>query len=183
MLERVRAGEQSAFRELFEMYSGLVFNVCLRMLSSREDAEDVAQDVFFAAYKFLKKFRTESKLSTWLYRIAVNLSLNFQRRKRINKWFSLDFLQENKPDKVPHSQIGNPLEDLESAERERIVQNAINSLSENQRVAIILHRYQNLSYDEIAGVMKCSVSSVESYLFRAKQNLHKKLKIHRKFFT
>lgn len=176
LLEKIRAGESFAFKELFEMYSGMVFNVCIRMLSSREDAEDVTQDVFFTAYKSLKKFRAESKLSTWLYRIAVNLSLNFQRKKKINRWLSLDFILESKPDEIPHSQAGNPLKDLENAESERIVQDAVNSLPENQRVAVILRRYENLSYEEISKIMKCSISSVESYLFRAKENLYKKLK-------
>ncbi|MFH1288807.1 MAG: sigma-70 family RNA polymerase sigma factor [bacterium] len=175
LLEKILAGEPSAFKELFETYNSLVFNVCLKMLSNREDAEDVTQDVFFTAYKSLKKFRAESKLSTWLYRIAVNLSLNFQRKKKINQWLSLDFLLDNKPDEIPHSPEVNPLKDLENSERERIVQNAVNSLPENQRAAVILQRYENLSYEEIAKIMKCSVSSVESYLFRAKENLCKKL--------
>ncbi|MEW6088588.1 MAG: RNA polymerase sigma factor [bacterium] len=175
LFEKIRAGEISAFKELFEAYKDMVFNVCFKMLGSREDAEDVAQDVFFTAYKALKGFRAESKLSTWLYRIAVNRSLNFGRKRKMNRWLSLDFLADNKPDEIPPDPAGNPLKNLEISERERIVQNAVNSLPGNQRVAVILSRYENLSYEETAKIMKCSVSSVESYLFRAKQNLYKKL--------
>ncbi|MDD5772949.1 MAG: sigma-70 family RNA polymerase sigma factor [bacterium] len=175
ILKQASKGDIQAFEEIYKAFSGFVYSSAFRISGNSEDAQEITQDVFFTAYKSLKEFRAESKLSTWLYRIAVNKALNFQRKKKLNQWLSLDFLLENKPDEIPHSPAYNPLKELEKSELERIVQKAINTLPDNQRVAIILSRYEALPYEEIAKIMKCSISSVESYLFRAKQNLSKKL--------
>ncbi|MBI4650063.1 RNA polymerase sigma factor [Candidatus Desantisbacteria bacterium] len=156
LLEKIRANDPSFIKELFDTYKTMVFNVCFRMLGKKEEAEDLMQDVFFTAYK-------------------SNACLNLQRKRKLEKWLSLDFLLESKREQIPHSQNDTPLEALEKSERENIVRNAINSLPDNQRISIILSRYENLSYQEISKIMECSVSSVESYLFRAKQNLAKKL--------
>ncbi|MBI5416862.1 RNA polymerase sigma factor [Candidatus Poribacteria bacterium] len=175
ILEKIKNGDPDAFKELFETHKNMVFNVCFRISGNREEAEDITQDVFITAYKSLKQFRSESKLSTWLYRISVNLSLNLERKKKSAQWLSLDFLIDNKKEQISDKSANNPQNILEKSETELIVQNAINSLPDNQRVAIILSRYERLSYQDISMIMNCSVSSVESYLFRAKQNLYKKL--------
>ncbi len=176
LIRELQAGDVSAFKEFFDAYSSLVFNVAFRMLQNKEDAEDVTQDVFFHAFRSLKEFRGESQLSTWLYRIAVNTSLNFQRKRKRERWLSLDFGSDESEDpREVASTDANPQDDLERNEIELVVQKAINSLPKKQRIALLLHRYEGLSYEEIAKVMNVSVPSVESRLHRAKQALALKL--------
>lgn len=178
LVRKLREGNRSAFKELFDLYSTLVYNVAYKILQNKPDAEDVTQDVFFQAYKSFTRFREESRLSTWLYRIAVNLSLNHQRKRKYERWLSFDFdpVEEDDTDfSAGDTAEENPHSILEQRDTERIVQAAINSLPEQQRVALILHRYEGLPYEEIAKVMQVSVASVESRLHRAKQALAKKL--------
>ncbi len=182
LIKKLQEGDHSAFKKLFDDYKIMVFNVCLSMLSNQQEAEDITQDVFFQAYKSIKRFRAESRLSTWLYRIAVNHCLNHQRRKKQARWLSLDFILESQGEKNQDVQTlsviasgDSPDVVLEKSERKRVVQQAINSLPKKQRIVVILHRYEGLSYKEIAEVMKCSLASVESRLHRAKVNLTKKL--------
>jgi RNA polymerase sigma-70 factor (ECF subfamily) len=178
LIERIRADDPRAFKDLFDSNVSLVYNVCLRMLGNRQDAEDVTQEVFFEAYKSLKRFRFESKLSTWLYRIAVNRSLNHQRKRKLERWLSFDFDSLDRSDKdsdAPGMPENGPDGAMEKKDTERIVRAAINSLPDQQRLALLLHRYEGLSYEEIAKVMGVTVASVESRLHRAKQALAKKL--------
>ena len=177
-IERIQTGDPQAFKELYDSNVTMVYNVCLRMLGNRHDAEDVTQEVFLEAYKSLKRFRFESKLSTWLYRIAVNRSLNHQRKRKRERWLSLEF--DSGEESAENIEILGTIEEnadavLEKKDTERIVQEAINSLPDQQRIAILLHRYEELSYEEIAKIMNVTVASVESRLHRAKQTLAKKL--------
>ena len=178
LIKELREGNQVAFKELFDSFSTLVYNVSYRMLQNKQDAEDVTQEVFFHAYKSLKQFRAESQLSTWLYRIAVNRSLNHQRKRKLERWLSLDFTSDEKSAEN-FTDLGTTEECADSAmekkDTERIVQEAINSLPDQQRIAIVLHRYEELSYKEIAKIMGVTVASVDSRLHRAKQALAKKL--------
>jgi RNA polymerase sigma-70 factor (ECF subfamily) len=178
LIKELRRGNQAAFKELFDSYSTLVYNVAYRMLQNKQDAEDVTQEVFFQAYKSLKQFRAESQLSTWLYRIAVNRSLNHQRKRKLERWLSLDFDSDEKNaknfDALGSTEV-NADTVMEKKDTERIVQEAINALPSQQRIAILLHRYEELSYEEIAIIMGVTVASVESRLHRAKQTLAKKL--------
>lgn len=172
--------EQSSVENLFAKYSGLVFNVAYRFLQDREDAEDITQDVFLQVYKSLKHFRGESQISTWLYRITVNLSLNFQRKRKYRQWFSSDRRTDDSSEAddemdIAGSREENPVTIMERKEVNQIVQDAISSLPEKQRVALILFRYEGLSYEEISEIMKVSVASLESRLHRAKQTLARKL--------
>jgi len=175
VVARIRAGDHSAFQQLFETYKTMVFNLCFRMLGDREEAEDLTQEVFFKAYKSLEHFRSQSKLPTWLYRIGVNLCLNYQRKKKYARMLSLDSLFESADERIFRNPEDSPDMALEKNETERIVRDAVNSLPRRQRIALLLRRYEGLSYQEIANVMGCSVASVESCLHRAKQNLCKKL--------
>ena len=178
LIKELREGNQAAFKELFDRFSTLVYNVAYRMLQNKQDAEDITQEVFFQAYKSLKHFRAESQLSTWLYRIAVNRSLNHQRKRKLERWLSLDF--ETHADSAvnsgyPGTTKDGPDDAMGKKDTERIVQEAINSLPDQQRIAIRLHRYEELPYEEIAKIMGVTVASVESRLHRAKQTLAKKL--------
>ena len=177
MIDPAQAGEPPAFQSIVEAHQALVFNVCLRMLGDWHEAQDLTQDVFFKAYKALPQLRGEAKVSTWLYRIAVNLCLNHQRRRKRERWLSLDWLFERggaHAAGVPAVEA-TPATALAQQEKEGLVQAAIRSLPEKQSVALVLSVYERLSYQEIAAVMGCSVASVESRLHRAKENLAKTL--------
>lgn len=179
IIEQLKQGNEQAFRKLVESYQKLVVNTCYGLLHNREDAEDVAQEVFIEVYRSIDNFRADAKLSTWLYRIAVNRSLNHIRDNKKHRWFSSfesDVKTENKKlFQVETSKTDQPEFELENKQRAIILHEAIGSLPENQKVAFSLSKYEDLSYQEIADVMELSVSSVESLLFRAKKNLQKKL--------
>lgn len=179
ILKKINSNDTSTFRDIFDTYHQMVFNICFRMTGNREEGEDLTQEVFLKVYQSINSFRLESKLSTWLYRITLNHCLNEQKKKKRQRWLSLDFINDSNKDLENFSSgnaKNNPDVVLEQKETELIVQKCINSLPAKQRIAIILHRYEGLSYQDIADVMKCSVASVESRLFRAKQNLVLKLR-------
>ncbi len=171
----------SGFKTLVDNYQLMVVNTCYGFVHNREDAEDIAQEVFIEVHRSLHKFKKESKLSTWLYRISVNKSLNFIRDNKKNSWFqSLDMLfgSEKSTGKVielSESANNTPDKIIENKETANVIHKAINTLPKNQKIAFTLHKYEDLSYKEIAEVMELSLSSVESLLFRAKQNLQGKL--------
>ena len=174
LIAKIKSNEPTAFRTFYETYKDMIYNVCYRMLNNKQDAEDATQDVFVKAIRSVHQFRGTAKLSTWLYQIAVNTSLNYSRRKKIATWLSLDFLVGKEEYLLDNSQARPDLE-LEKSDSEARVQQAIQSLSPRQRTAIILQRYEGLSYKEIAEAMKTSLSAVESLLHHAKDNLVGKL--------
>lgn len=181
LINKIRTDKKSGFKILVEKYQALVINTCYGFVHNRQDAEDVAQDVFIEVYRSIDKFRGESKLSTWLYRISVNKSLNHIRDNKKNSWFqSLDLLFEQEQNRTSvkepqDSQNNMPDKISENTETGKYIYQAINSLPQNQKIAFTLSKYEDLSYKEIAGVMEISLSSVESLIFRAKKNLQKKL--------
>jgi len=179
IINQLKQGNEAAFRKLVDNYQKLVVNTCFGMVHNREDAEDIAQDVFVEVYRNVEHFRADAKLSTWLYRIAVNRSLNHIRDNKKHKWFqSFENEVEAKNRQlmqVESSKSDQPEYEMENKQRAIILHEAINSLPENQKVAFTLSKYEELSYQEISEVMDMSVSSVESLLFRAKKNLQKKL--------
>jgi len=176
LLLNLQGGDKTAFKQFFNRYQQLVYNVCYRMSDSREDAEDITQDVFIKAFQSIANFRGDAKLSTWLYRIAVNTCLKYQNRKKLNRLVSLDFLlkEEEKHNSVFYSEA--PDQKIEISETAQIVRSVIQKLSARQQTAVVLHRYENLSYEEIARIMEISIPAVESLLHRAKENLVEKLK-------
>ncbi|MCY1722599.1 sigma-70 family RNA polymerase sigma factor [Prolixibacteraceae bacterium Z1-6] len=179
IIEQLKQGSELAFKKLVETHQKLVVNTCFGLVHNREDAEDIAQDVFIEVYRNIQKFRADSKLSTWLYRIAVNRSLNHIRDNKKNRWFHSfedEVSAKNKQlQQLESSNSDQPEFELENKQRATILYEAINELPKNQKVAFTLSKYEELSYQEIAEVMELSVSSVESLLFRAKKALQKKL--------
>ena len=179
LIQLLKKQDPAAFRVLVEKYQTLVMKTCFHIARTQEDAEDIAQDVFIEVYQSIGQFRLESRLSTWLYRIAVNKSLNYIRK---NKWKSLissidNFLgneKEKRKDIEDPSGDSTP-ESIEYKERSSILQTAIDSLPKNQRIAFIMSKYDELPYQEISEIMNLSLSSVESLIHRAKLNLQKRL--------
>lgn len=176
----IKNGDQQAFRELVERHKLSVLNLCLRFTGNKQDAEDLAQEVFIRIFQAAPSYEVKAAFTTWLYRITVNLCLNHQRRKKVLYFFSLDHgknSQHQAPYQIPDFPAKErPDLDFEKKEIQQIVQQAIQSLPENQKSVLILYRYQDLSYKEIAEVLDTTVSAVESRLHRAKENLKKRLK-------
>lgn len=179
LIQRIAAGNHPAFKTLVDRYQALVINTCYSILGNRQDAEDVAQEVFIKVYQEAKGFRGESKISTWLYRIAVNLSLNLRRKRKWDRFLDVfAFWKQQEEKAVYHFEAeakARPDRVMESEERKKILNQALDALPERQRVAITLHKYQGLSYQEIAEVLGTSLAAVESLIHRAKLNLQKKL--------
>jgi len=183
-IDDLREGKHDAFKILVDKFQVKVIRTCLGFVHSAADAEDIAQEVFIEVFRSMNKFRGESELSTWIYRIAVNRSINFIRssaRRRVIS-FLTGMTDEEKP-RVPEKESGkesSPDEAMIRADQARALEKALRSLPDNQRTAFVLNKYDDLSYKEIADVMKISMGSVESLIFRAKQNLQKSLRV---FYT
>lgn len=181
ILQITQNNDHKAFAVLVDKYQKLVVNTCRGFVNSYADAEDLAQDIFIELYESLPEFRNESKLSTWIYRIAVNKSLNYIRKRKRETFFGSIGTLFGSGDNEKNQNLINPTtinqadKDIDSKELKAELKKAINNLPENQRIAFVLNKYQDLSYKEVAEVMEISLSSVESLIFRAKLNLQKNL--------
>lgn len=179
LIQTIQKGNEEAFRKLVEKYQLLVVNTCKSFVHQVPDAEDLAQEVFIEIFHSAHKFRGDSKLSTWIYRIAVNKSLNFVRdnkRRSLFQTIGNTLFGTIKNVEVPTLAIADrPDLDLENNQRREILYRAIDELPDRQRIAFSLSKFDDLSYREIAEVMQLSISSVESLIYRAKINLQKKL--------
>ena len=179
VVERILNGEQELFAEVVRAHQVLVFRTCMGFTRSSEDAEDLTQEVFISAYQQLRHFKGDSKLSTWLYRIAVNASLNYVRsskKRSIFQYIEGLFVRDKAETMtvvLPTSD--NPERQLIAIQEKEAIEQAIDLLPENQRVAFTLSKYDELPQAEIAAVMGISEGAVEQLLQRAKSNLRKKL--------
>jgi len=173
----LKSGDQTAYRQLIENYQVPLIKVCRGFLHNEPDAADIVQDTFIEVFQSVSNFREEAKLSTWLYRIAVNKSLNLLRKRKINNLVRLDMLFAAKINPLHEIIDENPLpgNSLENRERTKYIKKTVDLLPPNQRIAFILNKYQDLAYKEIAEVMDISIASVESLLHRAKMNVQRKL--------
>ena len=176
--------QEDEFSAIVAEHQDMVLNTCYRFVLNKEDAEDIAQEVFLEAYRSLDSFRQESKLSTWIYRIAVTKSLDHLRKKKRKKRFSSlkRVIGMNNPaEEITLPSQETPAEVLTGGERAEILQNALDLLPDNQKTAFLLSKYDGYSNQEIAEVLQTTVSAVESLVHRAKKNLQKRLeKYYRK---
>ncbi|MBS9464270.1 RNA polymerase sigma factor [Flagellimonas sp. 389] len=176
-LENLKEQKQSAYARLLDEYQGMVFNTCLSFVPNKEDAEDIAQEVFVEVYNSIKKFKGDSKLSTWIYRICVNKSLEFIRKRKTKKRFG--FMQSITGNITPidkssyFTEYNHPGVQLENKEKSELLFKAISKLPEAQKVVFTLHKIDEMSYKEVSEITEKSVSSIESLLFRARKNLRK----------
>jgi RNA polymerase sigma factor RpoE len=174
LLRRARAGELSAYDDLVRRYQERVYATIYHMTSNHEDANDLAQETFIKAYHALKSFKGDSSFFTWLYRIAVNKTINhLKQRKRRNhvSLNDLDLNAEHDPDLVALISEKTPRRDVSLAELQEKLNTAMQKLSEVHRMAVVLHDVQGLSHDEISQIMDCNVGTVRSRLFYARQQL------------
>jgi RNA polymerase sigma-70 factor (ECF subfamily) len=178
-IQRLRNKEEQAYRELVERYSDLVYSTAYAIVQNELDAEDLTQECFVEITNAIYRFKGESKLSTWMYRIVTNLALYHLRSKKIKKRFGFLFSiddTENKSNPINNLKSADtPHQILEQKEKSKILFSALNQLPENQRIAFVLHNMEQQSYKEICEIMELSLSAVESLIFRAKQNLRQQL--------
>jgi len=182
LLALTAAGDQAAFAQLVRSHQSRVLNLIYRFTRDRQDAEDLAQEIFFKVWKNARSFRGRSAFSTWLYRLAVNTCLNYRQKKK------------NEPEPLPllgdlEAQTTTAGEAIVNRERKSLLDKALNALPARQKMALILANFEGKSYEEIAVIMEVSISAVETLLFRARQNLaailkplKKKVNCERKFF-
>ena len=179
LVARVAEGDEYAFQILVNRHQTSVLNLIYRFMGDRLKSEDLAQETFLQVWRSAKTYQRKSKFTTWLYRICANLYLNEIKSARRKKW--LQFFKNNPDSKQSENEdlldeSPNPEDLLLARERNQQITNALQSLPENQRIALILKRYDNFSYEEISRVLGCSIAAVESLLVRAKRTLQKKLK-------
>jgi len=171
----LKAGDKEAFRQLIESYQHKVVNTAFGFTHNRQDAEDVAQEVFLYVYRSLTGFKEKSLLSTWIYRITVNKALDYikaRQRKKRNAG-TLDLSYDDAFDVSRKEE--NPEQQMLDKEGLRLLYEAINTLPDKQKKALILSKQEGLSNDEVAAVLKTTRSAVEALIHRAKQQLSKEL--------
>ncbi len=170
--------QEDAFKVLVETRQAIVYNTILGFLQNPMDAEDVTQDVFIKIYESIGQFKGESALTTWVYRVAVTSSLEFIRRKKRKKRFGFisPLWGEDNEQTVELPDFHHPGVLLDQREMSATLFKAIKKLPENQQIAFILNKLEGLSYQEVAEIMKTSLSAVESLIHRAKTNLKELLK-------
>ncbi|MBO6879581.1 RNA polymerase sigma factor [Winogradskyella sp.] len=178
-IKELQLKSTAAYSKLVDDFQQKVFGTCMSFVPNVEDAEDIAQDVFVEVFNSISKFKGESKLSTWIYRITTNKCLEFIRKKNTKKRFA--FMQSITGNAIPidktnyFTEINHPGILLENKELNATLFKAINSLPESQGVIFTLHKVDGKSYQEIAEITNRTLSSVESVMFRAKKNLQKLL--------
>ena len=175
LMERIGAGDHQAFRELVERHQNAVIGTVAKMLGNASESEDIAQQVFLRIWRNAKRYRPDAKFTTYLFTITRNLVFNESRRKSRKKEVSSDEREENSNCLVEASPDRQPDAELLQAELQHAVDAAIASLPETQRMAVVLRRYEQLSYEEIAETLELSVSAVKSLLFRARTTLRESL--------
>ncbi len=178
-IEALKTQSQKAYGKLLDNFQQKVFATCISFVPNKEDAEDIAQEVFVEVFNSIHKFKGDSKLSTWIYRITTNKCLEFIRKKNTKKRFA--FLQSITGNKIPadstkyFTEMNHPGVLLENKEQSETLFIAINQLPEAQKVVFTLSKVDGLSNQEICDITEKSLSSVESLMFRAKKNLQDSL--------
>jgi RNA polymerase sigma-70 factor (ECF subfamily) len=180
LMLRVKQGDMAAFTELVDKYKQPVLNLAYRMLRDATEAEDLAQVVFVQVYKSAHRYQIASKFSTWMFTIARNLCLNEIRRRTRHPTDSLEGHQADHDDQ-PGRQFEDvttcsPPENVLHGELEQKIEEALAELPENQRTAVVLCRGEELSYEDIAKVLGCSVAATKSLIHRGRETLKRKLK-------
>jgi RNA polymerase sigma-70 factor, ECF subfamily len=178
LILQLKQGNQGAFRKLVDSFQSRVMQISYRFVLNREDAEDIAQEVFIEVFRSVVFFRGEAKLSSWIYRITVSKSLDFiRKRKREKRMGYLLDIFGNKPEVENRVASGSPepQQILEQKERIRILGQALDSLPENQRIAYTLNKMEGISNREIAEIMGATLTATDTFIYRARINLEKKL--------
>lgn len=177
LISLIKNGDKEAFSILIKRYEKKVLNILYLQLGNTPDLEDLVQEVFIKVFKNVKNFRGESQFSTWLYRIAVNVSYDYKRKSK--DIYSLDDpLKEDEEDtfeKIIPNNDEDPLSIIEGEELRNKLRKLIKELPKEYQEVLILREYEGLSYEEISKILNCPIGTVESRLFRARKELKEKL--------
>jgi RNA polymerase sigma-70 factor (ECF subfamily) len=174
LVQAARDGDLRAYDQLVQRYQERIYATVYHMTSNHEDANDLAQETFIKAYSALKSFKGDSSFYTWIYRIAVNKTINFLKQRKNKTSLSLndlDFNIENDPELVAFVSDKTPRRDATLTELQEKLNGAPQKLSDVHRMVVTLHDVQGLSHEEIARIMECNVGTVRSRLFYARQQL------------
>jgi RNA polymerase sigma-70 factor, ECF subfamily len=174
LVERAQKGDVSSYDELVRRYQERVYATIYHMTANHEDANDLAQETFIKGYQALKSFKGDSSFYTWVYRIAVNKTINFLKQRKNKSHLSLndlDFNAENDPDFVALVSDKTPRRDVNLTELQEKLNAAMLKLSPVHRLVVTLHDVQGLSHEEIGKIMDCNIGTVRSRLFYARQQL------------
>ena len=174
LVHRARQGDLAAYDDLVRCYQERIYATIYHMTSNHEDANDLAQDTFIKAFQALKSFKGGSSFYTWIYRIAVNKTINFLKQRKNRTHMSLndlDFNAEHDPDLLSLVSDKTPRRETQLAELQQKLNEAMQKLSEPHRLVVTLHDVQGLAHEEIAQIMDCNVGTVRSRLFYARQQL------------
>lgn len=178
LMTRVSQGDTESFTVLLQRYRCPLMNFFVRMVSDRSLAEDLTQEVFLRVYQARERYQPDARFTTWLYRIATNLALNTLRDRKGEKVAEPgERLEGEDGDVLERFPDDRPTAEQQMVEtdRQRLIREAIEALPEKQRAAVILHKYQEVEYRQIASVLKVSESAVKSLLFRAYETLRLRL--------
>lgn len=173
-LRLAREGDCEAYNRLVERYQGKIYAIAYNMTGNNEDAKDLVQDVFVKAFRNLPRFKGDSSFYTWIYRIAVNYTINFLKKRRRYHFYSLDDIDnsvENDPDYVELAGKSEPFHDAELSEIQNKLNEAIQKLSDKHRTVVVMHDLEGLPHEEISKILKCSEGTVRSRLFYARRQL------------
>ncbi len=178
LVKRIQEGDEDAFRTLVDQHQEMVVNVCNSFLHNTDDALDVSQDVFIKIFESIHKYKGQAKLSTWIYRIAVNHSLNHIRSKKRRNWLNtLDNLFNGDDDKPVYEPAdeGSYEQQLEAEEEQKVMIKALQKLPEKQKTALTLNSYEEMAYKDIAEVMQIPVNQVGVLITRARKSVQQYL--------
>jgi RNA polymerase sigma-70 factor (ECF subfamily) len=174
LVRRSQKGDMAAYDELIRRYQERIYATVYHMTSNHEDANDLAQEAFIKGYTALKSFKGDSSFYTWIYRIAVNKTINFLKQRKNRTHLSLndiDFNAENDPDLVALVSDKTPRRDIGLSELQEKLNEAMQKLSPVHRLVVTLHDVQGLSHEEIGKIIDCNIGTVRSRLFYARQQL------------
>lgn len=176
LMLKFKEGDVSAFGEIFNKYKKEVINTVYRLIGNNDEAEDLSQEIFLRIYNASKRYKPTAKFRTYLHKITMNICLSYLRRKRILQFISLDKFLKEKIDALPDIDNSSAEDIYLKKELSNKARKAILQLPTNQRTAIVLKTYNDLSYDEIATALNITPQAVKSLIFRARENLKKMLK-------
>ena len=168
-----RAGDRTAFNQLVRSYQERVYWVVRRIIRDHDDTLDITQEVFIRAYEKLESFRGDAQVFTWLYRIAVNLSLNHVRKQRVRSFFSITEREEMLVDDRSH-----PVEDVERSELRGLIERAVDTLPDKQRAVFVLRYFEELPYDEISKILNTSAGGLKANYHHAVRKIEQYVKAH-----
>jgi RNA polymerase sigma factor RpoE len=174
LVRRAQTEDTRAYDVLVRRYQERIYATVYHMTSNHEDANDLTQETFIKAFRALRSFKGDSSFYTWIYRIAVNKTINFLKQRKNRVQLSLndvDFNAEHDPDLVALISDKNPRRDLNLSELQEKLNGAMQKLSEHHRMVVTLHDVQGLSHEEIGKIMDCNIGTVRSRLFYARQQL------------